>query len=155
MEENNNDVYKTPSSDLSVAENYAGYALASRGQRFLNMVIDFVFFIVFAFIVGVVMAFTGTGYLLDEMNETVFGIILMSAYYFPQEAIWGRTLAKLITKTKVVDLKGEKAGVGKVLGRTLCRFIPFEALTFLFGNGRPHGIHDKLPNTKVITLKKA
>ena len=150
MEEN---VYQTPKADLSVEKNYADYRVASTGQRFSNMLLDSVFFLVFAVLVGIVAGVLGVGEHLMGINDNLFGIILLTMYYLPQEAIFGRTLAKLITKTKVVGLNGEKVTFLKALGRTLCRFIPFEAFTFLGGNGQPHGIHDKLPKTKVITLK--
>ena len=149
------DVYQTPKADLAIEKDYATYRIASTGQRFSNMLLDSVFFLVFAVLVGIVAGILGVGEQLMGINDNLFGIILLTMYYLPQEAIFGRTLAKLITKTKVVGLNGEKVTFMKALGRTLCRFIPFEAFTFLGGNGQPHGIHDKLPKTKVITLKTA
>jgi len=149
-------VYEAPKSDLAIQEETTtDYPLATRGQRFINLLIDYFFVIVLSIILGVLGAVFGLGQQIDQMNDNLFGVIVMTLYYLPQEAVWGTTLGKLVTKTRVVDLNGNEIAFGKALGRTLCRFIPFEGITFLGGNGRPHGIHDKLAKTKVISLKQA
>lgn len=147
------DVYQTPSAKLSVDKPLSVYPVASTAQRFSNMLLDTVFFLVFALLTGVVSVIIGAGDWLLGVNDNLLGIMLLGLYYVPQEAFFGRTLGKIITRTKVVGLNGEKVTFMKVLGRTLCRLIPFEAFTFLGGNGQPHGIHDKLPKTKVVSLK--
>lgn len=149
MEEN---IYRAPKAEVSVELNYSIYDMASTGKRFSNMVLDFVFYLAFSFLVGLAFLWTGVSEQLAAINDNVLGIILITLYYFPQEAIWGRTLGKLITKTKVVALDGSKPSIMQALGRTLCRFVPFEAFTFLGGKGKPHGLHDKIPKTKVISL---
>jgi len=75
-------------------------------------------------------------------------------YYLPQEAFSGRTLGKLITGTKAVNQDGTELSFGQALGRTLCRFIPFEAFSFFGENGRPKGWHDRIPNTMVISVRR-
>lgn len=151
MKEN---IYQTPKADVSVKVDYSNYDLASTGRRFSNMVLDFIFYLAFTFLVGVAFLLAGASEKLDAINDNLLGLILITLYYFPQEAIWGRTLGKLITNTKVVALDGSRPSFMQALGRTLCRFIPFEAFTFLGGKGKPHGLHDKLPKTKVISLDR-
>ena len=151
MEEN---IYQAPKSDISIQINYSDYELATTGKRFANMLLDFVFYLMFSFIVGTAFTLAGAGDSIANVNDNLLGIILITLYYFPQEAIWGRTLGKLVTNTKVVTLDGKKASFLQALGRTFCRFIPFEAFTFLGGKGKPHGLHDRLPKTKVISLNK-
>ncbi len=152
MEDN---IYQTPKANLAVEADYSSYDLATTGQRFSNMLIDTVMYLIFSMIVGVILGVLGFYESLKEMNDTLFGLILMTVYFLPQEAIWGRTIGKLVTKTKVVSIDGKNVTFLKALGRTVCRIIPFEAFTFLGGDGHPHGLHDKLPKTKVISLKKA
>lgn len=80
----------------------------------------------------------------------VYGYLIMMAstffYYILMEGISGQTLGKMITRTVVVNRYGEKPLWGEILVRTLCRFIPFDALSFI-----PHGIgwHDRISQTYV------
>ena len=47
------------------------------------------------------------------------------------------------------DENGTKPRFGQVIGRTLCRFVPFEAFSF-FGE---RGWHDKIPKTRVVMAR--
>ncbi len=155
MEEN---IYKTPEANVDVALAERGYEIATVGKRFLNMIIDTIFFYIFAVVIGVILGLilgaTGNVEMLDYVNDYVLGLSLALLYFLPQEAIWGRTIGKLITGTKVVNMEGKKISLGQSLGRTLCRFIPFEAFSFFGGNGRPRGWHDSIPNTKVVMVRR-
>lgn len=128
---------------------------ASRQQRFLTLLLDTLFFYGFAFLVGVLLAILGLSTILENTPDLLVGILLLLLYYIPQEAIWGRTLGKLIIKTQVVAANGGAINFGHALGRTLCRFIPFEFLSFLgrSENGGPLGWHDRLPGTMVVSTK--
>ena len=81
-------------------------------------------------------------------------------YYFLLEACWGKTIGKWILGLKVVDVDGNKPTRGAIALRTLCRFIPFEEFTFLFGygwtkTGKLKGnLHDQLSGTYVVSEKK-
>ena len=127
--------------------------LASTGQRIGNMFLDLIFFFIIAFIIGLNMALIGLEDLIEGMNDYLLGIIVTFFYYVPQEALSGRTLGKMITGTKVVKEDGTKLTFGRALNRTLCRYIPFEAFSFLSGSGRPRGWHDRISKTKVISIK--
>jgi len=129
-------------------------ALASTGQRFANMLLDLIFCYIFAFVFGFGLALIGLGETIQNINDYLLGAIILLVYYVPQEAISGRTLGKLITGTKAVNEDGSELDFGRAVGRTLCRFIPFEAFSFLGGNGGPRGWHDKIPKTKVISARK-
>jgi len=71
-------------------------------------------------------------------------------YYFICDYFFQRTVGKLVTKTKTVNVWGEKPKLKQVLIRTTTRFVPFEALTFFTSNGV--GWHDKLSKTRVIKI---
>jgi len=142
------------STSPSLGEELIPITLASQGQRFGTMLLDTVFFLIFAVILGFVLGLLRLGQLIENTNDYLLGIIILLIYYVPQEALSGRTLGKRITGTKAVKEDGNELSFGQALGRTLCRFIPFEAFSFFGGKGRPRGWHDSIPKTKVISLKK-
>ncbi len=127
---------------------------AGGGRRFANFLIDYLCHFLLAAIVGVVVvAFWGDAGLaaLDRVPDIVFGVIVMCAYYIPLETLWGRTIGKLITGTKVVSEDVRRPSFSAVLKRTLSRFIPFEAFSFLGKDAR--GWHDTLSKTYVVRCR--
>jgi uncharacterized RDD family membrane protein YckC len=126
--------------------------LASSGQRFGTMLLDFIFVIIFAAVLGVVLSLIGLAHAIQNMKGILLGIIFL-IYYISQEAISGKTIGKRITGTEAVNEDGTELTFGRAVGRTLCRFIPLDAFSFLGGNGKPKGWHDKIPKTKVISAK--
>jgi uncharacterized RDD family membrane protein YckC len=74
---------------------------------------------------------------------------LLLCYYVIFEAIFGKTLGKTITRTRVVTTTGKQPDVLTIIGRTLCRLIPFDALSFL-GSSHPRGWHDRITSTLVV-----
>jgi uncharacterized RDD family membrane protein YckC len=87
-----------------------------------------------------------------ELNIISFllGIAIMILYYLVTEGMWQRSLAKMLTKTRVVDADGGTPSIGQIIGRTLARFIPFEQFSFFGNKGYPIGWHDSLSGTRVI-----
>lgn len=127
--------------------------LASTGQRFGTMLIDIVGFLIFSLILGFTMGLLGLSELMLSVNEHLFGLMIYLIYFFPQEAMTGQTLGKLLLGTQVVNEDGSELTFGRAFGRTLCRLIPFDAFSFLGGEGHPKGWHDSIPKTKVISIK--
>jgi uncharacterized RDD family membrane protein YckC len=91
------------------------YEYASAGQRFLNYLIDFIAFYLLVSIVGIFIGlyYASSG---EVVNENGGGFIALTyaisfaiflAYYTLLEGTKGKTLGKLITKTKVVREDGE------------------------------------------------
>jgi len=70
------------------------------------------------------------------------GVAISLAYYIGLESLTSRTLGKLVTGTKVVNEDGGAPSLGQIVGRSFARFIPFEAFSFLFTEGR--GWHDSI-----------
>lgn len=132
--------------------------LASKGQRFLNYIVDLVIQYIIALSIGqtvFIMADITNGYVLadwvesmDGFKQFVFGLIIMFFYYSLTEMYFSRTFAKYFTKTFVVMRDGSKPGNRTILKRTLCRFIPFEAFSFLGDHSR--GWHDSISQTYVV-----
>ena len=55
------------------------------------------------------------------------------------EIKYQKTVGKLVTNTRVVDLNGDKPDEGKIIARTFFRLIPFDRILFVFTK---NGIHD-------------
>lgn len=81
------------------------------------------------------------------------GLFVFLGYAIVSEALFQRTLGKMITGTCVVRADGTKPTFGQIVGRSFARFIPFEAFSFLGGKGFPVGWHDSLSGTRVITTR--
>jgi uncharacterized RDD family membrane protein YckC len=141
---------------------------ASQGKRFLNFIIDRVVTFVLAsasgFMIGLMYAMSrsnpsapllpGTESMLNII-DFVQSIFVALAYYFLCEALFGRTLGKLLTGTRVVNEQGGIPTVPQLIGRTFARAIPLEAFSFLGsrdGSG-PVGWHDSLSKTRVINVR--
>jgi uncharacterized RDD family membrane protein YckC len=67
----------------------------------------------------------------------LFWLVALIGYFVVFEALWGRTLGKLITGTIVIDHNGRAPGFAKAATRTLLRLIEVNPL--LIG-GLPAGI---------------
>ena len=115
------------------------------------MLIDSLIIYTLLFLVGLILALLGILTVENSSKFTEYGLffIVFAGYYFTFESIVGKTPAKFITKTRVVDYDNNQPGKMTILGRTLCRFIPFDGLSFLGLSG----FHDKFSNTKVIIDK--
>jgi uncharacterized RDD family membrane protein YckC len=69
-------------------------------------------------------------------------------YYVVFEALLGKTIGKMVTKTKVVNMEGGKPSFLQIVVRSLVRFIPFEPFSFLGADAT--GWHDTMSDTRVI-----
>lgn len=124
--------------------------IAGKGQRLGNYLIDG------ALLWGVDYLITELAYKPDfhfqvlwlQLNLITLFIPLM--YYTLFEFATGRTIGKYLTSTKVVNEEGGDVSFLQALGRSLCRHIPLEALSFLGASGI--GWHDRIPRTRVIMV---
>lgn len=128
--------------------NKSDYYLASGGQRFANLIIDYFTTYVMLFIFGYALHLLNFKVSRDVLKLMAFVMLLL--YYIILEYFTGKTVGKYITKTKAVTLDGSELSITQSLVRTICRFIPFDQLSFLFCTT---GWHDKLSKTIVISLK--
>ncbi len=127
---------------------------ASRGMRFFNALIDSIIILLLSSIVEQILdAVVASPSGFADENSYIYsiaGFFVVLFYYALFEFKTGRTIGKLITKTRVVTISGEAPSFVAILIRTFCRFIPFEDFSFLVSN--KSGWHDKLSNTKVVYL---
>ena len=130
---------------------------ASLDKRFANLLLDsiilFIINFMFSLFIGLLLIFTSP-LMFDKFTNLglfgnyLIGFVIGTIYYTLFEMYFGRTLGKFITKTKVVSTNGDKPSLNVIFIRTLCRYIPFEAFSYL-GSSKS-GWHDKLSGTKVI-----
>ena len=114
--------------------------------RFLHFIIDTVAWLIVATIIGFLL-----DPLLAESNQNILGYLLLVVsffgYYVFMETRYQKTIAKFITKTKVVMADGKKPNTGDIVRRTACRLIPFDRVSYFFS---ANGFHDNLSNTTVV-----
>lgn len=132
--------------------------LVSAGKRILNYIIDIIFVFIglflFGFMVGILISLgvesvgTWVGGL-GDLGWNLIGIIILIIYYTLTEGFFSRSIGKLITGTIVVNENGEKITFGLAFKRSLCRLIPFDALSFL----GTRGWHDSITNTYIVEKK--
>ena len=138
--------------------------LASKSKRFANYMIDRILFYSLFLLLGIVSYMIAeligneSFYIflenLDSINpllDKLITAIIFVIFYFILESISQITIGKLVTQTKVVLENGEKPAPETIILRSLCRFIPFNAISFL-GN-IPRGWHDTISKTFVVDLK--
>ena len=135
------------------------YPLASQGTRFGNYIIDLIGYMILSTILGVFMELftTDQGDNLFGEPETfnqlwwfdlLLGVVMLTTYYTASEYLLkGKTLGKLLTKTRAVTIDNKAMDFNTVFIRSLCRSVPFDAFSFL-GDGA--GWHDRWSKTKVI-----
>jgi uncharacterized RDD family membrane protein YckC len=126
-----------------------------RRKRFINYLVDVVFFYMIMFAFGIVwggMALL-TGTTIDDSDSSslmwnLISIVCFLAYFITFEIFLGKTIGKMVTNTKVVLLNGSKPSPRQIIIRSFARMIPFDPFSFLSPN--PRGWHDTISETIVI-----
>ena len=132
--------------------------LASKGQRFLNFIIDLLIIYVIQITIGTTIniigdltqSYAASNWLksLTLIENFFFGLVILFFYYGFTEMYFSRSFAKYFTKTIVVKHNGSKPNMKSFAIRTVSRLIPFEPFSFLSGDSR--GWHDALSVTYVV-----
>lgn len=125
-------------------------------QRFLHLFIDVLFTIL------ILSPMLHSLIRINELNfipetlENIFGergalwiiiAVFRLIYYTVSEGFLQASPSKFLTGSRVVDPDGEKVKPVTIVLRTLSRFIPFEAFSFLGGHD---GWHDRFTDTHVV-----
>ncbi len=141
--------------ELTCTNNMA-WQKANRTTRLLNGLIDHLFFYMISVILSALFDIALTYFEIKGLPENEltlwFGYaVLLPAYilYFTVLEYFtnGKTIAKFITATHVVNHKGAPIGLTQAVGRSICRLIPFEPLSYLFVT---NGWHDSITRTMVV-----
>ncbi|TNF95208.1 MAG: RDD family protein [Gammaproteobacteria bacterium] len=152
------DPYSPPDAEIkpSAPVTYSEYELAKRDQRAMNLILDLLLSYVLMLILMVLLEFTGifTALSIEDiaqaLPEWVTWLLFLFGYYLYCEGVWGKTIAKMITGTVVINISGQPASFSNILNRTLIRFIPVDFISFLPGGEYPSGWHDRWSDTCVI-----
>ncbi len=136
----------------------ASLLVPSLGRRFLNYLLDSVCVFIIFFVLFFIIVFVGALISKDLINQllsqseafayTVYFVVYF-AYYIFFEVNTGKSIAKFYTKTRVCSIDGTALTYKKIIIRTLCRFLPFDALSFFFIEDN-NGWHDVFSKTKVV-----
>ena len=134
---------------------------ANSGKRFLNYIIDLILFYLIIIGIGVLIAIISPS-TIDEIIDSksfnlvgrIMSLILYALYMSVVEAIFkGKSLGKLITRTRAINLDGSSISVGKAFSRGFSRAVPFCAFSALGSPCNPW--QDKWTDTIVIDEKKS
>ncbi len=130
----------------------AQLVLASKEKRLINFVVDY-----FALIIAVSLFYVfldGLGYSITpsttgDLKSQLQGSLFYLTYYLLVEGLMeGRSLGKLVTKTRVLTIEGHPPEVMDIIARSFIRIVPFEPFSFL-GSSKL-GWHDRWSKTLVI-----
>ena len=122
--------------------------------RFVHFIIDVVIWWIIVYLLAIILdTILGLSIPKEHQSLSAYVIIFVSffCYYYIMEVTCQKTVAKFITKTKVVTKNGRKPTKSDILARTFCRLIPLDQISFLFTR---NGFHDRLSNTQVIKDEK-
>ncbi len=132
--------------------------LATKGQRFLNYIIDIIFIYIFIFstfilfgIFSILIDYNDFFIWIENVNDlegTLIFIVFMLIYFIVLEGFLSRSIGKYITKTIVVMKDGSKPNFETIRIRSLCRIIPFDHFSFL--GTKSIGWHDSMSKTYVV-----
>lgn len=146
--------------DLISIENT--YEIASQGKRFANYIIDLVLFYILVFGIAIVVALVSPDLINNIADESpgldlidrLLSLILYGFYMSVVESVFkGKSLGKLITGTRAVNLDGSRISIGTAFGRGFSRAVPFCAFSALGTPCNPW--QDRWTNTVVIDEKKS
>ncbi len=146
--------YQAPRSAVDAPEAPRDIQLASNWRRLFTYLIDYFCFLLICMALGMAVGLLFGREGLLAMNRMglwiqVIAFAIMISYYVFFEGLWGRTPGKWICGTVVVNEDGGRPSLGQVVGRTFCRFIPFEPFSFF--SERPW--HDRFPRTHVVMAR--
>ena len=123
-------------------------SIVSSTLRFIHFIVDIISFFIINFILTILITF----FFKIDSNKNIlpFWIIMIISFFINyafMEYKFQKTLGKFFTKTKVVNLNGEKPSLNDIIVRSFCRLIPFDRISFLFAK---NGFHDGISNTRVV-----
>jgi uncharacterized RDD family membrane protein YckC len=126
---------------------------APRWRRLANLLLDFVGIILTAMCFGLLLGAASVIMHITVAHFTgrFFGLTVVFLYYLVSEALFGRTLGKLVTDTRVVTESGGQPAFWQILARSIYRFVPFEPFSLF--SSRSIAWHDRWSRTRVVRTR--
>lgn len=118
---------------------------ADKGARIGNFMLDSLVFSVTFIVGGMILSFLFPA-VADSPIFNLLVFISYFCYYTLFEYFLGRTPGKYLSRTEVVDLRGNRPAFKNILLRSFCRFIFIDYLSYIFGAG----FHDVISRTSVV-----
>ena len=118
------------------------YKIMKKRTRLYNFLIDSTIFFIIVLIFSMLLKNH-----IEKQNLKYLMILLYYVYYFTFELTTGKTIGKMITKTKVVNTDNDrKPNFTIILIRTISRLIPIDIISYAFSS---NGIHDIISKTEL------
>lgn len=130
---------------------------ASSGQRLANYLVDVFFFYVILVVLGALIGAFAPEWI-DYLDSTdpiynlvgrILSLVLYALYMGAIEAMLdGKSIGKLLTKTRAIQLNGDNITPGLAFARGVYRAVPFAAFSALGSPSNPW--QDRWTDTMVI-----
>ena len=129
---------------ISVNAERGGSTDADMYMRLFGYLIDLIVIIAIDFVIIFLHSIMTP---LSDFYRNLYYWVVFVFYYISLEFVNnGKTIGKIVLKMRVVNSRGNELSISQICLRLVCRFIPFDAFSFLWeGNW-----HDKLSGTKVV-----
>jgi uncharacterized RDD family membrane protein YckC len=112
----------------------------SKNDRLVNYVIDSIAIAILSLIFS------------PLIEYSPLSLLPFFLYYFIFEVTLNQTLGKMLTKTKVVRVKGKRPNVLHIFLRTILRLNPLDFYSYLMGTEQ--GTHDVLSRTRLVKVSQ-
>ena len=133
---------------------------ASKVRRFFNWLIDKLVLYALVALAVMVALLVGNERVIawidnmDRITDFAITYAAVLVYYTIMEGVFGLSIGKLVTGTRVVDAHGRRLTFGKGFLRSLCRLIPFDAISLLLSDDDVRRAwHDSMTRTYVVRRK--
>lgn len=87
------------------------------------------------------------------VDNLILALLSVMLYMISESLLKGKTVGKYLTKSRVLTDEGMVPDALTIIKRSLCRLIPFDALSFLGSDA--YGWHDSISKTIVIDEVKS
>ncbi|WP_299458582.1 RDD family protein [uncultured Microscilla sp.] len=134
-------------------DSFVATQMVNSNTRLIHHIVDVVAVYLLFFVIIKISLSTGSRlwYRMTYFDVILFFYLVKMSYYALMEIFFSKTIGKMITKTKVVDMEGNKPTLFQIIFRSFFRLIPFEPFSFLGTDAS--GWHDKMSDTRVISDK--
>jgi uncharacterized RDD family membrane protein YckC len=138
------------------------YVRADAGKRFANYILDIIVYYILMFVIGMLYGLIFPEYVDEnatyltgsQLYDTLLSIFIYILYMSLVEGLfYGKSVGKLITGTRAVNLDGSRISIGTAFGRGFSRAVPFCPFSAFGTPCNPW--QDDWTNTMVIDSKKS
>ena len=136
------------------------YEVASVGDRILATLLDYLFFLAYLLLIGVLAAVIESNFFDSWAIISLIVLPILLYDLLCETFLQGRSFGKIIMKIKVVKIDGTQATFGSYLIRWLLRIVDTKmfngviALIVILANGKGQRVGDMAAGTTVIKMKQ-